>query len=308
MTKIRLGTRASALALWQAHWVTSQLEQAGHEVEIVHITTSGDTHSVPIAVGSGQGVFTKEIQRALLDQRVDLAVHSLKDLPTEAVDGLSLAAVPVRASNLDCLVANDFATVGDLPRGARVGTGSARRVAQLLHQRPDLDVQNIRGNVETRLAKLDSGEYQAILLAEAGLQRLEMQARIRQVLAPTEMTPAVGQGALGLETRDSDTVTMAAVAQLSDPATHAAVLAERAMLRSLRGGCLAPVGGWARLERDELVLLGVVCSVDGSQRLRVESQCPWQSLDAPDEAERLGREVAEQLQTLGADKLLDEAR
>lgn len=302
MTKIRLGTRASALAMWQANWVTGQLQSAGHEVEIINITTSGDTHSVPIAAGSGQGVFTKEIQRALLDLRVDLAVHSLKDLPTEAVDGLKLAAVPQRASNLDSLVSNEFACIADLPRGARVGTGSARRVAQLLHQRPDLNPQNIRGNVDTRLSKLDGGEFEAIILAEAGLRRLELAQRIREVISPRAMTPAVGQGALGLEVRTDDQATADALAFLNHQPTHAAVLAERAMLRELRGGCLAPVGGWARIEAEQLVLMGVVCSMDGSQRLRIEQVAD------PSDAADLGSRVANELKSLGSDRLLDEAR
>lgn len=302
MTKIRLGTRASALAMWQANWVTGQLTAAGHEVEIINITTSGDTHSVPIAAGSGQGVFTKEIQRALLDQRVDLAVHSLKDLPTEPIAGLRLAAVPLRASNLDSLVSNHFAGIADLPRGARVGTGSARRAAQLLHLRPDLNLQNIRGNVDTRLAKLDSGDYDGIILAEAGLRRLEFGDRIREVISAATMVPAVGQGALGLEIRDGDQAASEALAVLDDLHSHAAVDAERTMLRELRGGCLAPVGGWARMESDDLVLLGVVCSMDGSRSIRIERTG---SLSDPNS---LGVEVAGELKLLGSDCLLEEAR
>jgi hydroxymethylbilane synthase len=288
--------------MWQADWVTGQLQSAGYEVEIINITTSGDTHSVPIAAGSGQGVFTKEIQRALLDKRVDLAVHSLKDLPTEAIDGLNLAAVPQRASNLDSLVSNEFACIADLPRGARVGTGSARRAAQLLHQRPDLDLQNIRGNVDTRLSKLDRGEFDAIILAEAGLRRLEFDQRIREVISPRGMTPAVGQGALGLEVRTDDQATIEAIAFLDDQPTHAAVRAERAMLRELRGGCLAPIGGWARMESEQLVLMGVVCSMDGSQRLRIEQGAN------PADAAKLGSRVAIELKALGSDRLLAEAR
>jgi hydroxymethylbilane synthase len=302
MTTIRLGTRASALAMWQANWVTQQLTSAGHAVEIINITTSGDTHSVPIATGSAQGVFTKEIQRALLDKRIDLAVHSLKDLPTEVIPELELAAVPVRACNLDSLVSNAHATVEDLPRGAKVGTGSARRAAQLMHLRPDLDVQTIRGNVDTRLAKLDSGEYDAIILAAAGLRRLGFDDRIREVLSPITMTPAVGQGALGLEVRSNDSASIEALRPLDDGETHSAVNAERAMLRALRGGCLAPIGGWARVVADRLFLLGVVCSIDGSQRIRIE-------LDSSRaDAAQLGEDVAAQLRLLGADRLLDEAR
>ncbi|MEO2009832.1 MAG: hydroxymethylbilane synthase [Pirellulaceae bacterium] len=302
MTRIRLGTRASALAIWQANWVTTQLENNGHSVEIVNITTSGDTHSIPLGVGSGQGVFTKEIQRAVLDGRVDLAVHSLKDLPTEPIEGLQLIAVPRRASNLDCLVSSKYWSLADLPRQAKVGTGSARRLAQLLHERPDLDIQNIRGNVGTRLSKLDDGEFDAILLAEAGLRRLGFDDRIREIFPPRRITPAVGQGALGLEIREADQCTADVVQALDDLDTHAAIRAERTMLRHLRGGCLAPVGGWARIEQGRLVLLGVVCSLGGEQRLRIEADA-----DISD-ARSLGEEVARQLKSLGSDRLLAEAR
>jgi hydroxymethylbilane synthase len=288
--------------MWQATWVASQLERDGHSVEIVNITTSGDTHSVPLGVESGQGVFTKEIQRALLDGRVDLAVHSLKDLPTESIDGLRLAVVPRRASNLDCLVSKKYASVADLPRGAKVGTGSARRVAQLLHERPDLQMHNIRGNVGTRLSKLDAGQYDAILLAEAGLVRLGFEDRIGEIFAPCRITPAVGQGALALEIRESDHITADAIRALDDCDTHVAVRAEREMLRQLRGGCLAPVGGWARLHAGRLVLLGVVCSLDGGQRLRVEVDA------AVSDAQSLGQTVAERLKSMGSDRLLADAR
>ncbi|MEO8497699.1 MAG: hydroxymethylbilane synthase [Planctomycetota bacterium] len=264
---IRLGTRASALARWQAEWVAARLTELGATVELVFIKTGGDGTTTPITESGSQGLFTKEIQRALLDGRVDLAVHSLKDLPTERIDGLDLAAVPPRESPNDAFISNQAASVAQLPSGARVGTGSRRRQSQLLHARPDLTVHDIRGNVETRLQKLDAGDYDAIILAEAGLNRLGLAGRITQLLPPTMMLPAVGQGALGLETRTDDQVTIAVVKQLDDAATHACVVAERALLAALRGGCLAPVGAWGRIANSKLHLDAVVLSADGVTRL-----------------------------------------
>ncbi|MBC8355364.1 MAG: hydroxymethylbilane synthase [Planctomycetes bacterium] len=264
---IRLGTRASALARWQAQWVASRLTELGASVELVFIKTGGDGTTTPITESSGQGLFTKEIQRALLDGRIDLAVHSLKDLPTERIEGLGLAAVPPRESPNDAFISNQVATVEHLPGESRVGTGSRRRQSQLLYARPDLAVVDIRGNVETRLQKLDDGEYDAIILAEAGLKRLGLGDRITQLLPPAVMLPAVGQGALGLETREDDASTIAVVGQLDDACTHACVLAERALLAALRGGCLAPIGAWGRVLDDKLHLDAVVLSADGAARL-----------------------------------------
>ncbi len=210
--QLRLGTRASLLAQWQANWVTAELRQRGFEVELVPITTSGDqqqTASGPIA---GTGIFTKEIQRELLDERIDLAVHSLKDLPTETVPGLALAAVPQRAPVADALVCDRFDCLELLPPGAVVGTGSLRRRAQLLNYRPDLEMRDIRGNVDTRLRKLHEGHYEAIILAQAGLERLALAKHITQVLPLSLMLPAVGQGALGIEARAHDTATREALA------------------------------------------------------------------------------------------------
>jgi hydroxymethylbilane synthase len=300
--RIRLGTRSSALALWQAEWVAAQLEQRDVEVELVRIQTGGDRTSLPISTVGGQGLFTKEIQRALLDERIDLAVHSLKDLPTEPVAGLTLAAVPPREDPTDALVATPGDCLADLPPAARIGTGSRRRRSQLLHRRPDLQILDIRGNVDTRLRKLDAGDYDAIVLAKAGLKRLGRQDRIAEVLAPQVMLPAVGQGALGLETRATDAESMSLVAALDDPATHQAVVAERMMLAELRGGCLAPVGAWGRIADDQLHLDGVVLSTDGQQRLHAHAEGP------PDSAEDLGRQVAVHLLEQGADQLIAAAK
>ncbi|MBN1909868.1 MAG: hydroxymethylbilane synthase [Pirellulales bacterium] len=288
--KLRLGTRASALARWQADWVARRLTDLGIDVDLVPISTTGDQqHSGPISQIGAQGVFTKEIQQALLDGRIDVAVHSLKDLSTEPVAGLCLAAVPERGPVGDALVSNTHASLDALPRGARIGTGSLRRRAQLLHVRPDLDVQDIRGNVDTRLSKLDAGEFDAIVLAQAGLERLGLAERIAQVLPPDVMLPAIGQGALGVEIRVDNIETRQALAPLDHPASRAAVLAERAMLHALEGGCSAPIGAWARVENNFLTLSGRVLEPDGTHRLDATASA---SMSDP---ETLGRDVAAQL-------------
>lgn len=296
--QIRLGTRASALARWQADWVTEQLNDLGVEVVRVPISTTGDRQQAPIGVSTSPGVFTKEIQRALLDEHIDLAVHSLKDLPTDEVPGLCLAAVPERAPVGDAFVCGSHGSLESMPQGATIGTGSLRRRAQLLHIRPDLAMKDIRGNVDTRLRKLDEGQYDAIVLAEAGLRRLDLADRITQLLPLDVVLPTVGQGALGLETRRDDRVVRDAVAQLDHPVTHASVLAERTMLAALRGGCLAPVAAWGRLENDTLRLTGRVISPDGTKSLAAQDEG---SMDDPD---GLGSRVAEELAVQGAADLI----
>lgn len=300
---LRLGTRGSRLARWQADWVAERLRGLGQSVEIIEITTHGDTHqAAPVSTIGAQGVFTKEIQRAVLAGDVDLAVHSLKDLPTESVAGLVLAAVPPREDPADVLVCRTAASLAALPQGARVGTGSLRRQAQLRYARPDLCVEEVRGNIETRLRKLDEGEFDALVLAKAGLARLGLADRITQVLLPEFMLPAVGQGALGIECRAEDDSTQEALAPLDDPSTHLATFAERTMLAHLRGGCLAPVGAWGRLEGDRLQLSAVVLSTDGSQRLEAHDSVP------PAEAQPLGHRIAEKLLAQGAAELIAAAR
>jgi hydroxymethylbilane synthase len=300
----RLGTRASALARWQADWVADRLREQGHTVEMVLISTQGDkTQNDPTGGLGGVGVFTKELQRALLENRIDLAVHSLKDLPTDRVEGLILTATPDRESVADALISREGHTVEQLPQGATVGTGSIRRRAQLLRIRPDLQMADLRGNVDTRLRKLQEGQYDAIVLAEAGLKRLGFADRITQVLTPDMMLPAVGQGALGIESREQDSATRTAVSVLDHAATHAAVLAERALLAGLRGGCLAPVGAWGRIEEDaQLRLTAKVIAHDGSRQLVAEDSAP------SSEAADLGRRVAEQLLAQGAADLIAAAR
>jgi len=290
------------LAQWQADWVAAQLRAAGVEVEMVPVTTSGDQQLAPLGAIGGQGLFTKELQRELLAERIDLAVHSLKDLPTDPVPGLCLAAVPPRAPVGDALVSPMHASLERLPPGATVGTGSLRRRAQLLHIRPDLQVRDIRGNVDTRLRKVAAGDYDAAILAQAGLERLQLAEHIAQRLPTSMFLPAVGQGALGLETRSDDRPTREVVRPLDDAASHAAVLAERAMLAALRGGCLAPIAAWARLEGGWLTLIGRVLSPDGARKLEFTARAK-----AAD-AERLGRQVADELLAQGAAGLIELSR
>ncbi len=304
LARIRLGTRASPLARWQADWVAARLQESGVAVEMILISTQGDQQqSGPIGAIGTQGVFTKEIQRALLDGRIDLAVHSLKDLPTEVVSGLCLAAVPPREAPGDALLSRDGQLFESLPDDARIGTGSPRRRAQLWNVRPKLNMLDVRGNVDTRLRKLDEGQFDALVLAESGLKRLGLADRVTQILPKSFMLPAVGQGALGLETRQDDRVTREIVAALDHPPTHAAVLAERSLLATLRGGCLAPVGAWGREASDgRLQLGGVVLSVDGEQRLFAEASQPLHS------AVELGRSVAQSLIAQGAADLIQSSR
>jgi len=299
---IRLGTRSSALAQWQAYWTKSQLEALGVTVELIFITTEGDANQGSFGQIGGQGLFTTRIQQALVEKEVDLAVHSLKDLPTQPTPGLGLAAVPVRETTGDALVSSKFNSIDELPQGAVVGTGSLRRQAQLLNHRPDLKLSEVRGNVDTRLRKLDEGQYDALILAEAGLKRLELTERITQIIPRHLMIPAVGQGALGLETRVDDVATSEVVARLDDENTHAAVVAERSMLRELRGGCLAPVGAYARMEEGQLRLEAIVLNAQGSQKVTA-------SLDGTlDQAADIGKRVAADLLSQGAAELIASSR
>lgn len=301
---LRLGTRGSRLARWQADWTAAALRTQGHAVEIVHIATQGDLNqSGPIDSSAEPGVFTKAIQRALLAGEVDLAVHSLKDLPTTPTPGLVLAAVPPREAAGDVLVAADGTSIDALPWGARVGTGSRRRRSQLLHLRPDLQVCDLRGNVETRIAKLTTEGLHAVVLAEAGLNRLGLAGtsaggpRVSPI--PFEqMLPAPGQGALGIEIRSDDPVALRAVAALSDPVTHAAVTAERAALAALEGGCMAALGALAEVDRGQLSLRVVVLSDSGARRLYA------QGVGAVEDAAALGVDVARELLGRGAADLL----
>jgi hydroxymethylbilane synthase len=291
-----IASRGSQLALWQARWVSAQLNALGRECRIEIIKTTGDKITdVPLAKVGTKGLFTKEIEEALLDGRADLAVHSLKDLPTELPEGLVLAAVPEREDPRDAVVGK---TLAELPQGAKVGTSSLRRSAQLRKLRPDLVIESVRGNLDTRLRKLDEGQYDAILLAAAGLKRLGWGDRIAEILSAETMCSAVGQGALAIETRASG-AGFDVVQALDHPATHAAVLAERGVLGALGGGCQVPIGAYATVTGGRLNLVGVVASPDGQEVIRGASQ------GASGEAEKLGRALGNELLDRGARRILD---
>lgn len=304
---IKIGTRQSPLALWQANFIAEGLSKTGHDVELVKITTTGDTTTTPLGQAGGVGLFTKEIQNALLDGRCDVAVHSLKDLPTQPIEGLRLSAVPSREDPHDCLVSEKYKSVHELPSGCIVGTGSPRRRAQLMHLRSDLDIRDIRGNVDTRLSKLARGDYAAIVLASAGLSRLGLAQELATRLPLETMLPAVGQGALGLETRSEDTQTQQALLVLNDPIAESCVRAEREVLRLLKAGCLAPVGAHASIDQGMLMLKVRVFSTDGSIMVSTSVR---HSIDlrmeqtADNTPEALARYATEKLIAQGADRLI----
>ena len=269
--QLRVGTRGSVLALWQAEWVKSQLLASHQEVsvELVVIKTTGDKIlDVPLAKVGGKGLFVKEIEEALLAGRADLAVHSVKDVPAELPKGLHLAVMPRREDPRDVLISRNGAALAQLPEGAKVGTGSLRRSVQLLHLRPDLRIENLRGNVDTRLRKLESEGFDAIVLAAAGIKRLELSHLVSEYLDPEHMLPAVGQGALGIETRIDDAFTNQIVASLAHRETMTTVSAERAFLNRLEGGCQVPIGGHAIMDGDELFLTGMVADLKGVRLVR----------------------------------------
>jgi len=301
---LRIATRSSALALWQAEFIKSELERLNSDltVELVKIKTQGDKIlDVPLAKIGGKGLFVKELEEAMLDGRADLAVHSMKDVPMEFPEGLGLVAICEREDPTDAFVSNHYATIDELPEGSVVGTASLRREAQLRANRPDLIIKVLRGNVNTRLAKLDAGDYDAIVLASSGLKRLEFHDRIRYCLPAEVSLPAVGQGALGIECRTDDTELLEIIKPLNHQDTADRVKAERALNRRLEGGCQVPIAAYALLEdNDMLWLRGLVGAVNGAQVLHVEGRVPRA------EGERLGRELAEELLGMGADKILAE--
>jgi hydroxymethylbilane synthase len=299
---LRIGSRGSILARWQAEFVRKQLFQlTGMEAEIVIIKTSGDKmQQAPLTQIGGKGIFIKELEEALLDESVDLAVHSVKDIPTETPSRLSFPAVCRRDDVRDCLVSNNGLTLANLRQGARVGTSSLRRQAQLRHYRKDLDIRELRGNVDTRLRKVESGEYDAIVLSKAGLDRLGWSQKITEPLSPEISLPAVGQGAIAIESRVKDTEAAEILGKLDDAETRTAIIAERALLSALQGGCQVPLGAWARIERGELVMDAVVCSVDGVQYVRERATAP------PEQAAQLGENMARILAEGGARNILEE--
>jgi hydroxymethylbilane synthase len=301
--KLRIGTRGSVLALWQAEWVKSQL-LAAHEgltVELVTIKTMGDKIlDVPLAKVGGKGLFVKEIEEALLEGRTDLAVHSVKDMPAQLPAGLHLAAMPPREDPRDALISRNGNVLIQLPNEARVGTSSLRRTAQLLHLRPDLQIEPLRGNVDTRLRKLETEGFDAIVLAAAGLKRMGLSHVISEFLAPEQILPAVGQGALGIETRIDDDFTNPIVASLAHQSTMTEVTAERAFLKRLEGGCQVPIGAHAVMDGDEVVLTGMVADLAGRRLIRKEMR------GEPQDVEVMGERLAEAVLESGGAEILGE--
>lgn len=299
---LRIATRKSQLALWQAEYVASMLTQAhpGLRVQLVKMSTQGDKIlDTPLAKVGGKGLFVKELEQGLLTGDADIAVHSMKDVPVELPPGLHLPVICPREDPRDAFVSNSIDTFETLPQGARVGTSSLRRQCQLRAQRPDLEIRDLRGNVNTRLKKLDEGEYDAIILAAAGLKRLGFEARIREALAPELSLPAIGQGAVGIECRSDDPEVNELISPLHHAVTATRVTAERAMNARLQGGCQVPIAGFAVLEHGVLLLRGLVGEPDGSTIVHGEIAGP------PENAEELGVVLAEDLLSRGADRILD---
>ena len=304
MKSIRIGTRGSALALWQANHIRERLKQLHCvEAELIRIRTSGDHFQTASVAQIGaemwtKGVFIKELEDALLACEVDLAVHSMKDVPTETPAGLAFPALTKREDPRDCLIAAKGHALKDLPWGARIGTSSLRRQAQLRHHRADLEVLELRGNVDTRMRKVAAGEFDAIILAVAGVTRLGALDKVTEIIPAEIMLPAVGQGALGIETREDDAETAKLVAALNDAETRACVMAERALLHELEGGCQVPLGAWGRLEKGVLRLEACLLSPDGKECLRGES------IGEDDDAEEIGKRLGKILRDDGAERIL----
>jgi len=300
---LRIATRQSLLALWQAEFVKARLEELHSDlnVELVTMVTRGDKIlDTPLAKIGGKGLFVKELEVSMLEGRADIAVHSMKDVPMEFPEGLGLSVICERETPTDAFVSNTYNHFDELPHGAVVGTSSLRREVQLRERRPDLEIKTLRGNVQTRLGKLDAGEYDAIILASAGLIRLELEDRIQHQIDSTESLPAGGQGAVGIECRMDDLDTQALLAPLNHDETAARVIAERAMNKRLEGGCQVPIGCYAELEGDQLWLRGLVGRPDGTLVLRDDIRGHKES------AEALGIELAEKLLSAGAGEILEQ--
>lgn len=298
---IRIATRKSPLALWQAEHVADRLKRAfpGLETELVTMTTKGDKLlDAPLAKVGGKGLFVKELEQGMLEGRADIAVHSMKDVPVEFPDGLHLSVILQREDPTDAFVSNRYASLSELPEQPRIGTCSLRRQCQIKEKFPNAEILTLRGNVNTRLAKLDAGEFDAIILASAGLIRLGMQDRIALRLDPSESLPAIGQGAIGIECRSDDTVINEILNRLHDPETHICVSAERAMNARLKGGCQVPIAGFATLQSGTLYMRGLVGDPDGSVIYRAERSGP------AEQAEQIGVSIAEELLASGGDKIL----
>ena len=303
MKTVRIATRKSALALWQAEYVKERLEHfhEGIKVELVKMTSKGDRIlDAPLAKIGGKGLFVKELENALLENRADIAVHSMKDVPMDFPEGLGLSSICPRENPLDAFVSNTYNKLEDLPAGAVVGTSSLRRQCQILARRPDLKIEFLRGNVNTRLAKLDDGQYDAIILAAAGLIRLKMEDRIKSCITSEESLPAAGQGAVGIEIRTNDEEMKTLLAPLHHEETALRVLAERAMNKRLNGGCQVPIACYAELEGEELYIRGLVGEPDGKTLLTADIRC------LAKEGEQAGIQLADTLIEQGADKILAE--
>lgn len=298
---LKIATRQSPLALWQANYVKDRLQQLYPDltIELVPMVTKGDVIlDSPLAKIGGKGLFVKELENALLNKEADIAVHSMKDVPMQFPEGLGLAVICQREDPRDAFVSHSYRTFAELPQGAVVGTSSLRRQCQLKALRPDLDIRSLRGNVGTRLSKLDNGDYDAIILASAGLIRLGLAARIASFIDIEQSLPAAGQGAVGIECRTDDVQVHALLAPLADAETTYCVRAERAMNNHLQGGCQVPIGGYAVLQQGQLYLRALVGDIDGSRIIRAEGK------SAVENAEVLGVQIAEQLLAQGADKIL----
>jgi hydroxymethylbilane synthase len=301
MTIFRIGTRGSKLALTQSGWVKDRIESAHPEVkvELIHIRTTGDKMvDAPLSKIGGKGLFVKEIETALLDGEVDLAVHSMKDVPAELPPGLEAVIYPEREDARDALVSTEFSSLRDLPEGAAIGTGSLRRSTQLLFMRPDLKIVPIRGNVDTRIQKTESGQLHAVILAAAGLNRLGFSGKIGSILSTEELLPAIGQGALCLETRKGDYTVSDLLRFMHHEETELTVRAERAFLKMLGGGCQVPIAGHARLEGERIILEGIVAELDGSKIMRERM------VGSRENPEGIGAALAQKLLSEGADKIL----
>jgi len=303
MTTVRIATRESALALWQAEYVKAQLEHFHQDINVVLVpmTTKGDIWlDTPLAKIGGKGLFVKELEVAMLEGRADIAVHSMKDVPVDFPDGLGLEVICPREDPRDAFVSNTYGNLSDLPQGAIVGTSSLRRQCQLKAKRPDLDIRDLRGNVNTRLRKLDEGQYDAIILASAGLIRLKMSDRIAQYIEPEEMLPANGQGAVGIECRVDDDIIKTLLAPLECNTTRIRVLTERAMNKALEGGCQVPIASYSVISADgkNVHLRGLVGAIDGSEMIESEITGPVE------QGETLGNTLAQELLSRGADEIL----
>jgi hydroxymethylbilane synthase len=302
---IKIGTRGSKLALWQANWVKSALEKKSPPapVELIIIKTQGDKIlDVPLARVGGKGLFVKEIEQALLTRRIDIAVHSMKDMPADIPQGLCIGAIPERENPGDVFISRSGDGFRKLAKGSVIGTSSLRRGAQLRHARPDIVIRSIRGNLDTRLKKLESENFDALVLAAAGVKRLNLEHRITEYLDSTIMLPAIGQGALCIETRKDDPIVGPLVASLDHAATRIAVAGERAFLNRLEGGCQVPIAGHGRISENQLVLTGLVAEIDGSRVIKGEKSGPL------DSSETIGIDLAEELLAGGADKILDKLK